>query len=215
MLAGDAGLRRANKETREKELTDWIKGIAVKHNKTIGPFQLFIIDPRSDSKQKTSAILTVSLADDKFKLEQLISAERKADRNKPSSQRYSGPDHKALNIPSFKDVSNEILTHYCRTLDNHIKTLKTEEMDDCRNKWSVDTANTSLFITKKNLKSPFKLYFEFTDPSNNLTLMRYFPGQNPFNLFDFSAAIPNPATREKAKTDEMYKKRYAPYNNRK
>ena len=68
---------------------------------------------------------------------------------------------------------------------------------------------------KKNLKSPFKLFFEFTDPSNNLTLMRYFPGQNPFDLFDFSAAIPNPATREKAKADDLYKKRYNPYNNRK
>ena len=159
--------------------------------------------------------MTVSLADDKFKLEQCISAERKADRTKPSIQRYSGPDHKALNIPSFKDVSSEILSYYLRSLDTYLTTLKVEERDECRNKWSIDTATTFIFITKKNLKNPFKLYFEFTDPSNNLTLMRYFPGHNPFNLFDFSAAIPNPATREKARTDDIYKKRYSPYNNRK
>ena len=112
-------------------------------------------------------------------------------------------------------MSSEILSHYLRKLDSHITKLKVEEREECRNKWSVDTATTSLFITKKNLKNPFKLYFEFTDPSNNLTLMRYFPGNNPFNLFDFSADIPNPATREKARTDDIYKKIYSPYNNRK
>ena len=77
VLTGDAGPRRTNKETREAELKTWLEGIARKHNKHIGPFQLFIIDPRLESRQKTSAILTVSLADDKFKLEQCISAERK------------------------------------------------------------------------------------------------------------------------------------------
>ena len=34
MLTGDAGPRRTNKETRERELIDWIKGIAGKHKKT-------------------------------------------------------------------------------------------------------------------------------------------------------------------------------------
>ena len=215
VLTGDAGHRRVNKEKRENELIDWIKTTVTKHNKIVGSFQLFIIDPRGESRQKTSAILTVSLPDDKFKLEQCIAAERKVDRTNPSSQRYTGPDHLALNIPTFKDVSSTILGHYIRALDRHLSTLSTEARDECRNQWSVDTANTSLYITKKNLKSPFKLFFEFTDPSNNLTLMRYFPGQNPFNLFDFAETIPNPATREKARTDELYRKRYNPYNNRK
>ena len=180
VLTGDAGPKRANKELRENELKDWISGIITKHNKRIGPFQLFIIDPRVETRQKTSAILTVSLSDDKFKLEQCIAAERKADRTKPSSQRYNGPDNPALNIPSFKEVSSEILVLYLKKLDAHLRSLPTEARDECRNKWSVDTATTSLFITKKNLKSPFKIYFEFTDPSNNLTLMRFFPGHNPF-----------------------------------
>merc|ERR1712074_74626 len=209
------GPKRANKEQRENELREWISGIITKNHKKLGPYQLFIIDPRGESRQKTSAILTVSLPDDKFKLEQCIAAERKADRTKPSSQRYTGPDNPALNIPSFKDVSKDILVYYTRALDNHLRPLSTEARDECRKQWSVDTATTSLYITKKNQKSPFKLFFEFTDPTNNLTLMRYFPGQNPFDLFDFSEAIPNPATREKAKTDELYKKRYNPYNNRK
>ena len=78
--------------------------MTTRHNKQIGPFQLFIIDPRAESTQKTTAILTVTLVDDKFKLEQCFSAERKTNRTEASSQRYSGPDNPPLNIPSFKDV---------------------------------------------------------------------------------------------------------------
>ena len=38
VVTGDAGPRRANKETRETELKDWIKALATKYNKLVGPF---------------------------------------------------------------------------------------------------------------------------------------------------------------------------------
>ena len=74
--------------------------------------------------------------------------------------------------------------------------------------------NDTLFITRKTAKNPFKIFYEFQDPSNNMTFMRYIPGLNPFDLFDFTQAIPNPGTREKAKVDEAYRKRYKPYKSR-
>ena len=68
---------------------------------------------------------------------------------------------------------------------------------------------------RKTLRAHSNYTLNLLIPRIILTLMRYFPGHNPFNLFDFSAAIPNPATREKARTDDIYKKRYNSYNNRK
>ena len=38
--------------------------------------------------------------------------------------------------------------------------------------------------------------------------MKYIPNSDPFTGFDFKQDIPNPANRDKAKTDEAYKYRY-------
>jgi len=112
----------------------------------------------------------------------------------------------------FKILPNQFFNFIM--LSTNFQIRKSSDCFDCRNKWSIDPDKISLFITKKNTKNTFRLYFEFTDPSNNLTLMRFFPGINPFTLFDFAANIPNPGKREKARTDNVYKKRYVPYNNR-
>ena len=65
-----------------------------------------------------------------------------------------------------------------------------------------------MFITRKTSKNPFRVFFEFVDPSNNVTFMKFIPNSDPFTGFDFKQDIPNPANRDKAKTDEAYKYRY-------
>ena len=90
------------------------------------------------------------------------------------------------------------------------KSLTAERSKELQAKWELDM-NNSLYINRRTSKNPFRIFFEFTDPTCNITLMRYNPGHNPFDLFDFSEAIPNPATREKAKIDDIYKKRYKAY----
>ena len=65
--------------------------------------------------------------------------------------------------------------------------------------------------TEKPPKTPLTIFFEFRDPTNNLTLMRYIPENNPFERFDFQQDIPNPGTRQKALSDAVYAKRYAAY----
>ena len=130
------------------------------------------------------------------------------DRSKPSSQRYSGPDHDAFNVPSFKDISRDILLHYTKKLEQDTKHLKAAEQTWLRLKWDSQPGNKSLFISRKTSKNPFRVFFEFVDPSNNVTFMRYVPGNSPFTLFDFKEDIPNPANRDKARTDEAYKFRY-------
>ena len=140
-------------------------------------------------------------------MEKIIKKARGEDRSKPSSQRYTGPENIAYNVPSYKEVSNLILSLYQQKLSKDISQLEKTEKGKLQEKWQVDSENT-LFITRKTSKNPFKVFFEFVDPTNNVTFMRFSKGSNPFAGFDFLEAIPNPANRDKAKTDEVYKFRY-------
>ena len=121
----------------------------------------------------------MALEQDKYRIEQLISKDRGGSRDKPSSQRYTGTDPAAFNIPKFTEISSKIKYMYSNKLNTQLKSLKdnneisTEDFDALRRKWEVDP-DLSLFITRKTAKNPFRIFFEFTDPSSNITLIRYF-----------------------------------------
>jgi hypothetical protein len=66
-------------------------------------------------------------------------------------------------------------------------------------RWQLDISKTSLFISRKTSKNPFSIFFEFRDPTNNLTLTRYLPDNNPFERFDFEKDIPTQALGKKPK----------------
>ena len=55
-------------------------------------------------------------------------------------------------------------------------------------------------IQLKSKYKPFATYWEFLCPTNNITYNIYIPGMDPFDGFDFTKAIPNPATRKEAAT---------------
>ena len=208
---GTAEQKRANKAKREGELRSWLNKLfqdaSFKCN-----YNVFIIDPKAGSKQTASAILTASLESDKFKIEQLIAASRKVDSSNPSSQRFTGNDHPCLNIPKFQDLASHILNYYVRELESQVAKIQDAERKKLIDlKWRLDIDKTSLFIDRKTSKNPFTIFFEFRDPTNNLTLMRYIPENNPFERFDFQQDIPNPGTRQKALSDAVYAKRYAAY----
>ena len=65
-----------------------------------------------------------------------------------------------------------------------------------------------MFISMRTGKKHFGIFFEFVDPSNNLTIMKFVPGTDPFSGLDFQAEIPNPYTRQVATTNADYKKRF-------
>ena len=207
VATGDKHAMRASREQREAELTQWVKTIIGKEQGFRPSFTVFVIEAKS-ANQKTTGILTLALESDKYRMEKLIKLNRGDDRSKPSSQRYSGPDHAALNVKPFKDISNDILVKYTQKLNHDISNLNESEKSRLRDKWSADPDKTSLFITRKTSKNPFRVFFEFVDPSNNVTFMKYIPNSNPFAGFDFKQDIPNPANRDKAQTDEAYKYRY-------
>ena len=202
---------KANRETRENELKNWIKKICNETGSYKPNFSLYLIDPKGASKQGTTAILTVPLESDKFRIEQIISSKRKADLDLPSSQRFTGKDHPAFNIPKFTDISSKILVLYENALQAQVGQIADPELRErTQTKWRLD-GDLSLYVTRKTTKSPFSIYFEFRDPTNNLTLMRYMSRDNPFDRFDFTEEIPNPGTRQKALSDAVYKKRYQAY----
>ena len=64
------------------------------------------------------------------------------------------------------------------------------EKSELNSKWSIDIDTHNMFISKRTRKKPFGIYFEFVDPANNLTIMKFVPGTNPFTGFDFQAEIP-------------------------
>ena len=209
---GNYEASRANKETREKELKTWLTDICKEGSGYNPGFSLFLIDPKGASKQGTTAIITVPLESDKFRIEQIISSKRKADRDLPSSQRFTGKDHPIFNIPNFNEMSNRILLMYENELKDQLtKITDPVEKDTITKKWGLHPPDISLYITRKTTKNPFSIYFEFRDPTNNLTLMRYMSNCNPFERFNFREEIPNPGTRQKAMSDEVYKKRYLAY----
>ena len=204
--SGDRNAVRESKDKRECEIVAWIDELTKAEHNFSPKFTVFIIEPKS-AKQKATAFLTFALESDKYRVEKLIKKARGDDRTKPSSQRYTGPEHDAYNVPSYKDISNKILSLYQQKLAKDAAHLDTTEKKILMKKWQVDS-ETTLFISRKTSNNPFKVFFEFVDPTNNVTFMRYSHGTNPFAGFDFLKDIPNPATREKARTDEAYKHRY-------
>ena len=66
-----------------------------------------------------------------------------------------------------------------------------------------------MYVSKRTRKKPSGIFFEFVEPSNNLTVMKYVPPTNPFAAFNFTEEIPNPCTRHVATTNADYTKRYS------
>ena len=69
---------------------------------------------------------------------------------------------------------------------------------------------SSMQYTPKTKKRPFKLYYEFQNPSNVTTFCYYDLIGDPFKDHDFTMDVPNPITRTHAMADPNYKKVFAP-----
>ena len=68
----------------------------------------------------------------------------------------------------------------------------------------------SIQLGPKTKNRPFKLFYEFQDPSNGTTFCTYDLVTDPFKDHDFSQEIPNPITRKHALSDPNYKKVFEP-----
>ena len=65
-----------------------------------------------------------------------------------------------------------ILSLYQQKLSKDIAHLDETEKGKLQKKWHVDS-ETTLFITRKTSRNLFKVFFEFVDPTNNVTFMRF------------------------------------------
>ena len=114
--------KRANKSKREDELKAWLVDL---FNKThYQPrFSLYIIEPKPNSAQRATGVLTVSLELDRYRIEQCISKNRAIHKDHPSSSRYSRADHAALKIPKYSEIGNTIIRLYLNELRSQISGL--------------------------------------------------------------------------------------------
>ena len=62
---------RANKNSRETELKNWLEALFSRNNHK-PKFSLYIIEPKPNSPQKATAVLTVALEQNRFRIEQSI-----------------------------------------------------------------------------------------------------------------------------------------------
>ena len=79
------------------------------------------------AKQKPTGVLTLALESDKYIMERLIKKDRGDDKTKPSSQRYTGPEHPIFNVPNYKSVGDTIMTLYYKKMKLDLEKLSEEE----------------------------------------------------------------------------------------
>ena len=54
------------------------------------------------------------------------------------------------------------------------------------------------------IKGVVNIFIEFTDPCDRVSKLAFYQGISPFINHDFNQDIPNPNTREHAKSDKSY-----------
>ena len=153
VTSGDKNAVRVSRDKREAELSDWVKTIFGLEKGFRPNFTVFVIEAKSVN-QKTTGILTLALESDKYRMEKLIKQDRGNDRSKPSSQRYTGPEHDAFNVLPFKDISRDILVKYTQKLTQDTANLEESERKRLgpgkKFEWKKVRVKVNLNIFQKN-----------------------------------------------------------------
>ena len=104
------------------------------------------------------------------------------------------------------DIRRQIAGHYRHS----ISLLKESFNPTAQHNYKPLTEDqiTAMPVQLKAKYKPFATYWEFLDPTNNITYCTYTPGRNPFDNHDFTKDIPNKETRKEAQTNPAYKKYY-------
>ena len=171
-------------------------------------FSTQILKPKQGARQfETLVIISFSHTTHKYEFEKNFSLYRRENPNCTISTSRPTPQKSPTDrdMPSVMDVRQQIGMLYnakiAETKMTHpqitFTALSTEQIDN-------------LQVALKTKYRPFKVYFEFLDPSNGTTFCHYNNQSNPFDEHDFTEAIPNPLTRKHAMTDPGYKQVFQP-----
>lgn len=120
--------------------------------------------------------------------------------SRPSPQRTQSD----RDLPSISDIKTRIGMLYNQAV------LSAKQKNPNSFKELNQTEIEAIQVSQKERHKPFKVYYEFLCPSNNITFMPYSLNSNPFAEYDFSQHIPNPVTRKHALSDKSYEKRFPP-----
>ena len=96
---------------------------------------------------------------------------------------------------SRDEIRFHIFTIYVNTLHNK-KLFQYEP--------SLEAFKRAIFLDEKYVweKGTLKMWIEFTDPTNCVSILSYSFGSDPFSGFELTNSIPNPNFREKHPGDE-------------
>ena len=171
-------------------------------------FSTRILQPKQGTRHyETLVIIRFIHTADKFEFEKNFSSYRK---NNPgctiSTSRPTPPRTSAdRDMPNV----NDIRTHIGMLYNSKVTTTKNKHPNILFTPLTTDQIN-SLQCVPKTKNRPFKLFYEFQDPSNGTTFCHYDLVTDPFKDHDFSNDIPNPITRKHAMADVNYQKVFQP-----
>ena len=195
----DEGTQTPFKSLNYTEKSSKIHKLVTDHIKTKNAsFTTKIISPRPGSKSfEEFAYVKFSSSAVKFEFEKNFASFK---RNNPGYRLYTRRPSPQFtpsdrDLPDISDIKTRIGLMYNQAVmrakhkNPHIpfNELSSSEID-------------SIQVTQKERHKPFKLYYEFLCPSNNSTFMPYSMNMNPFSGYDFSQTIPNPVTRNHARS---------------
>jgi hypothetical protein len=192
----------------DKFQTQEIQKIIAKHNNGEAAGSVIIIKPRTGAKPfEALALVTFKTTAHKYTFERAFAAWKRTSPSKNEKLTISrappgrAPGDEKLNQP--KDIRKQIAGYYKIAMATS-KTKhqgKTHYGEDELTEEQIQAMPVQL----KTKHRPFATYWEFLDPTNNTTYNAFMPGSNPFEHHDFQDPIPNPTTKNEARTKPEYK----------
>ena len=177
---------------QEEEIKDIIK----LHTTDPKAGSINIFKPKQGGKQFESlALITFKTTTLKYLFERNFAVWKRTNPTKNGKLSISrapptkipGEDHNA----KPNDIRRQIAGFYNLKVNQLKDALNTNAQ---RYKELTEEQVTSMPVQLKVKYKPFATYWEFLDPSNNITYCTYTPGMDPFGDHDFSKDIPNPET---------------------
>ena len=171
-------------------------------------FSTQIMQPKSGGRHfETLVILRFIHTADKFDFEKNFSIYRKSNPSCTISTSRCTPQRAPSDrdLPNINDIKAKIGMLY----NSKISATKTTHPTMPFNTLTTDQIN-SIQLGPKTKSRPFKLYYEFLDPSNGTTFCTYDLVTDPFKDHDFTQKMANPITRKHALSDPVYNKVFEP-----
>ena len=195
---GDLFEKLTDRTKQKLAVVNWIHTHLKEYVHKFGAVSITPIVPRG---APGFVILTFPSPNDARHFEGTVSRKRtnKVINSKISTQRW------AINSSSLLAGDETSMSYIQEAIANSYN----QHMEEAGLKYKLQKHHVKIIrigTTQRFLKGKTHVVFDFLDPCNRVTSLLWYQGQDPFAAHDFSQAIPNPRTRDKANSNPEYAK---------